>query len=129
VFVHKSLSRNDFETAFTAAETRRGILDNWSIIDDELKAAGRPYLARIKAQTATVEYLRDRSKRSRAAQILAKDVHEAAENVKDGLKGCEGMLAAADLVRTVLTVSEPGIHEPAKIEAAILIELYEALNG
>jgi hypothetical protein len=129
VFVHKSLSRKDFEAAFTAAETRRGILDNWPIIDDELKAAGRPYLARIKAQTATVEYLRDRSKRVHEAEILAEDIHKAAEQVKDRLKGCDSMLAAADLVRTLLTVSRPGVHEPAKIEAAILIELYEALNG
>ncbi len=129
VFAHKSLSRKDFEAAFTAAETRRGILDNWAIVDDELKAAGRPSLARIKAQTATVEYLRDRSKRVHEAEVLAEDVHKAAEQVKDDLKGCDSLLAGADLVRTVLTVSEPGVHEPAKVEAAILIELYEALNG
>jgi hypothetical protein len=37
----KSLCRSDFEIAFAAAEKRNGILDNWIVVDDELKQAGR----------------------------------------------------------------------------------------
>jgi hypothetical protein len=129
VFAHKSLCREDFEAAFAAAETRRGILDNWAIVDDELKAAGRPSLARIRAQTATVEYLRHRSKRVREAEVLAADVRKAFEQVQGAVQSCDSLLAAAELVRTVLPASVTSEHEPVKVEAAILIELYEALNG
>jgi len=131
VFAHKSLGRKDFEAAIAAAETRRGILDNWAIVDDELKMAGRPSLARIRAKTATVGYLRDRSKRVREAETLAADVHKAFERVKGAVQNCDSLLAATELVKTVLTASEPSCHEhePVEVEAAILVELYEALNG
>ncbi len=39
------------------------------------------------------------------------------------------MLSTAELVNTVLPASVTSEHEPVKVEAAILIELYEALNG
>ena len=37
----KSLCRSDIEIAFAATEKRNGILDNWIVVDDELKQAGR----------------------------------------------------------------------------------------
>jgi hypothetical protein len=129
VFAHKSLSREDFEAAFAAAEARRGILDNWAIVDDELKVAGRASVARIRAQTATVEYLRDRSKRVHEAEVLAAEVRTAFERVKDNVQNCDSLLAAAEVVKVVLPVSALSIHGSAKVEAAILVELYEALNG
>ena len=127
VFVHKSLARQDFEAAFVAAERRRGILDNWGVVDGELKEAGRGSIARIRAQTAMVEYLRDRSKRVREAEALAADVSHAYQQVEDAIQRCDNLLGAAELVRTVLPASPS--HEPDKVEAAILMELYERLNG
>jgi len=129
VFAHKSLGREDFEAAFAAAETRRGILDNWSIVDDELKVAGRAFVARIRAQTATVQYLRDRSKRVHETEVLAAEVRKAFEQVKDDVQTCASMLTAAELVKAVLPISQLTVHEPAMIEAAILVKLYEAFNG
>jgi hypothetical protein len=128
VFAHKSLCRQDFEAAFAAAETRRGILDDWGIVDDELKAAARGSVARIRAKTAMVEYLRDRSKRVREAEALAADVRHAFEQVKGAVQNCGNLLVAAELVRTVLPASAAS-HERDKVEAAILVELYEAFNG
>lgn len=129
IFAHKSLSRADLGAAFDAAEMRRGILDSWAVVDDELKAAGRSSRARIRSQTATVEYLRDRSKRVREADDLAGHVHKAFEQVKGAVQSCDSLFAAAELVKSVLPTSVPGEYELSKIEAAILIELYEAFYG
>lgn len=129
VFAHKSLSREDFEDAFAAAETRRGILDNWAIVDDELKEAGRPSLARIRTQTATVEYLRDRSMRVHGTGLLAAEVHNAVEQIKGDLENCDSLLGAIELVKAVVSASGLSSHEPIRLEVAILVEVYEALNG
>jgi hypothetical protein len=125
LFAHKSLGRDNVQAAFAAAETRRGILDDWGVIDDALKDAGRGSVARIKAKTAMVAYLRDRSRRVGEAEALASNVRHALDQVKGAVQNCDNLLAAAELVRTVASITS---HESDRLEAAILLELYEAFN-
>jgi len=129
VFTHKSLGCEELDQILTAAEKRRGILDAWTIVDDELKASGRTPMERIKSQTAVVSYLRDRSMRTRQAEALAEEVHRAFQQVSASVRGCDHLIAAADLVRVGLPASSVSVYEQATIEAAILVELYESFNG
>jgi hypothetical protein len=129
VFTHKSLGCEELDQILAAAEKRRGILDAWTMVDDELKAAGRTPMERIKSQTAVVSYLRDRSVRARQAEALAAEVHNAFQQASTNVTSCSNLLSAADLVRTGLPTSLISEYEPATIEAAILVELYENFNG
>ncbi|WP_407149866.1 dsDNA nuclease domain-containing protein [Bradyrhizobium sp. ORS 86] len=129
VFTHKSLGCDELDQILAAAEKRRGILDAWTMVDDELKAAGRTPMERIKSQTAVVTYLRDRSMRTRQAEALAAEVYKAFQQVSAGVGSCDNLLTATDLVRIGLPPSLVSKYEPAIIEAAILVELYESFNG
>ncbi|MBB4391662.1 dsDNA nuclease domain-containing protein [Bradyrhizobium sp. ERR14] len=128
VYSRKSLGRDEIEAAFTAAEARRGILDDWAVVDDALKEAGRGTVARIKAKTAMVSYLRDRSRRAHEAVVLAADVRDALHKVKASAQQCGSLLTATELVKAALPASMLS-HPIEIVEAAILLELYEALNG
>ncbi|OAE96760.1 hypothetical protein AYJ54_36385 [Bradyrhizobium centrolobii] len=129
VFTHKSLGCEEMDQILAAAEKRRGILDVWKTVDEELKDAGRTPMERIKGQTAVVNYLRDRSMRKRQAETLAQEVYGASQLISARVRTCDNLLAAADLIRTSLPSSLVSQYEQLTIEAAILVELYESFNG
>ncbi|MBO4224190.1 dsDNA nuclease domain-containing protein [Bradyrhizobium neotropicale] len=129
VFTHKSLGCEELDQILAAAEKRRGILDAWPTVDEELKDAGRTPMERIRGQTAVINYLRDRSTRKHEVEVLAAEVHSAFQQVSASVLSCDNLLTAADLVKTNLPTSLISRYEQLTIEAAILVELYESFNG
>jgi hypothetical protein len=129
VFAHKSLSRADVQSVLDAATKRDSILENWAVIDDELKADSRTYADRIKIKTATVEYLRARSKRIKEIAALSAAVKSGAAQAGQAVSQAVGLLEAANAIRQNVPVSDLGAHGPLVLEAAFLVEAFEVLNG
>ena len=129
VYIHKSLCRADFEAVFKAAESRRSILDHWPVIDEELQAVGRSPIARIRIKTATVDYIRDRSKRTPDAVAFTSAARTAIDFVKDQLSASAGLVEAAALIGSVVPASATSQHDQTQLEAMFLTEAFEVLNG
>jgi hypothetical protein len=129
VFTHKSLSRAEVQSVLDAATKRDSILENWAVVDDELKAASRTYADRIKLKTATVEYLRARSKRVQDIAALSKAAKAAAVGAKVEIGQASGVLEASTVVRHAVAPSDLTGHSPLTLEAAFLVEAFEVLNG
>lgn len=129
VFAHKSLSRDDIQSVLDAATSRDSILDSWAVIDDELKAGGRSYADRIRLKTATVEYLRARSKRVREITALAAATKLAGAAAKESVLQASGLVEAANVIRAAVPEMDLVAHEPLLLDAAFLAEAFEVLNG
>lgn len=129
VFTHKSLCRADVQLVLDAATKRDSILESWAVIDDELKADGRSYAERIKIKTATVEYLRARSKRIHEIAALSAAVKLGATQAEKAVSAASGLLEAASAIRQMVPASDLAAHEPLGLEAAVLVEAFEVLNG
>ncbi len=129
VFAHKSLSRDELQSVLDAATKRDSIFDNWAVIDDELKTAGRHYADRIKLKTAAVEYLRGRSKRLRDVSVLATALKAAGIAAKAAVLASSGLLDASDAIRAETPKEHLHEQEPLVLEAALLVEAFEVLNG
>jgi len=128
VFFLKSMSRADFEASFVEAEERDSILQNWQIIDDELKAASRNAIERIKLKTAVIDYLRNCSKRTAESTALKDAIKPTVESMKSSLEACGSVLNAADLVRGSLSHLLTVFGE-LNLEAALLTEIYEVIHA
>jgi hypothetical protein len=131
VFAHKSLGRGDIQKVLDAAAARDSILDNsaWAVVDNELVADGRSYRDRLRIRTATVEYLRNRSKRVREATAFSAAAKLAVNQVGDAMDQAQGVLDAANAIRHVIPAIDLPPYEPLDLEAALLAEAFEALNG
>jgi hypothetical protein len=129
LYRRKSLSRADMESVFSAAVRRRDVIDDWSVIDEELRASGRSTVDRIRLKTAVVEYSAARSKRLPQATALATAIRQATGLVGQQLASASTVLAACGLVAGRVP---PGAGHPVTglmLEAALLTETFEALNG
>ncbi|MDG4896482.1 dsDNA nuclease domain-containing protein [Mesorhizobium sp. WSM4976] len=129
VFDHKSIGRTDFEATFKAAEEHESILDHWVVVEQELANAGRTPVARIRTKTATIQYLRDRAKRTSDTSILTKAIDGAVAEIMTTLITLDSLLAAAALIQQHLDANLVASAEPSKLEAALLTAAYEVLNG
>jgi hypothetical protein len=129
VFVNKSLSRDDLESALSASTTRRSVLDHWSVVDDELKTALRSSRTRVELKTAVIAYLAGRSKRSPEATAFAAAATSAAANIAAGLGATDSLLAAADLLKAATTLPPIVPYVGVDLEAAFLVEAFEAEHG
>jgi hypothetical protein len=128
VFFYKSLSRADVQSVLDAATKHDSILDNWAVVDDELKAENRTYVDRIKIKTATVEYLRDRSKRVREIAALSSVVKLGAMQAAQAITQAAGLLEAVDAIRQVVAARDLTLYPPLMLEAALFVEAFEVLN-
>lgn len=129
VFAHKSLGRGDIQKVLDAAATRDSILDSWAVVDDELAADGRSYRDRIRLKTATVEYIRDRSKRVREATALSAAAKLAATQAGDAVDQAQGVLDAVSAIRQAIPAADLASYDPLVLEGALIAEAFEALNG
>lgn len=129
VFAHKSLSRGELQSVLDAAMKRDSILDNWAVIDDEQKAAGRNYSDRIKLKTAAVEYLQGRSKRLRDVSVLATALKAAGIAAEAAVLASSGLREASGAIRAEMPKEHLQNQEPLVLEAALLVEAFEVLNG
>lgn len=80
VFAWKSFCRADLQNAISAAQSRRSVLDHWTIIGEEMKAAGRSTRDRIALHTHILSYLQARAKRDAAATALSAATREPGRN-------------------------------------------------
>jgi hypothetical protein len=128
VFQRKSLARQDVERAFTAAETRRGILDHWSVIDGDLRAAGWNVNDRIRMKTSVVGYFRARAKNSAAMQSLGA-IRDAAVGNGGALQRCSCVLEAVATLKSIIVLPQPREPDALLVEAAFLVESFDAIIG
>ena len=129
IYAQKSLSRKNLTDVFLAAENRRGILDSWSIIDDELKNGGHSFPSRIRLQNQTIIHLRRCANRNAESIALSNAIIEAFEKVKAAASACEQLLPAVEIIKAQLEWSELSSYDAIEIDAAIFVELFEAING
>jgi hypothetical protein len=129
VFARKTMSRSDFEAVLGAAYKRNNVLENWGVVDDELKQSDFTPTARIKLKTATVEYLMGRSKGSPRFILLSETVRATLETITNAVVASESLLPAMSLIRDVLPQSILSGFDKFQIKAALLTEAYEAIHG
>jgi hypothetical protein len=129
IYARKSLSRKDLADVISAAENRRGILDSWSIIDDELKDAGRSTGFRIRLKTQTITHLRGCSNRNARSVTLSEMVNKSLATIEAALTECDKLLPVVETVKAQLQISELSSYDAIEIDAAIFVELFEAMNG
>lgn len=129
VFLYKSLCRADVQLVLDAATKHDSILDNWYVVDDELKAANYTYSERIKIKTATVEYIRDRSKRVGAITALSIAVKLGAAQAVQNVAQATGLLQAANALREAVPESDLAPHPELVLQSALLVEAFEVVNG
>lgn len=128
VFRRKSLARGDIEQAIAAAQTRRGILDHWNIIDAELVAAGWSVNDRIRIKTGVVEYMQARAKGSALMQELA-GIRAAAQTEAAALRGYGCILDGFAFLKSIVCLAQPLQCETWLAEAAYLVESFDAIYG
>jgi len=129
VYDHKSIARSEIEATFKAAEKHESILDSWLVIAQELAANSRSPVERIRAKTAVVQYLRDRSKRTLATTELAAAIATAAGAAKAVFSIVDSL---HELTRLILSKIEPSVAantDPSMLEAALLTAAFEIING
>ncbi|MCK1508394.1 dsDNA nuclease domain-containing protein [Bradyrhizobium sp. 18] len=129
VYAQKSLSRKHLADAFSAAENRRGVLDSWSIIDDELKDAGLSSAFRIRLKTQTIIHLRGCANRNAKSLALSDVVNKPLATIKAAVMTCDKLLPVVEMVKAQLPMSEMSSYDAIEIDAAIFVELFEAMNG
>ncbi|WP_340646739.1 dsDNA nuclease domain-containing protein [Phenylobacterium sp.] len=129
IFGSKSFCRAELQSAISAAETRFSVLDHWAIIDEELKDASRSTKDRIRLRTSMISYVRARGKRDAAATALSAAARLAASQHVTDLDGTETLIAAGGVLQlnTVLPSQTP--FSGLELEAAILVEAFEAIHG
>jgi hypothetical protein len=129
VFSNKSLCRADFETVFSAAESHRNILEHWSMIDEELAASGRSGIVRMQIKTEVVDYIRESSKRTPEAVAISVSVRAVIDQIKDQLAAVSGLVEAASMIGSAMMASAISQRDQIRLDAAILVEAFEALHG
>lgn len=129
IYAQKSLSRKNLADVFSAAENRRGILDSWSIIDDELKDAGQSSSFRIRLKTQTIIHLRGCANRNARLVALSDVISKALGTIKAAVATCDKLLPIVGMIKAQLQVSEISSYDAMEIEAAIFVELFEVMNG
>lgn len=129
MYAQKSLSRKNLSDVFSAAENRRGILDSWSIIDDELKDAGLSSGFRIRLKTQTIIHLRACANRNAKSVTLSGVVNRSLAKIEAAATECDKLLPVVEMVKAQLQMSEISSYDAIEIDAAIFVELFEAMNG
>jgi hypothetical protein len=129
VFDRKTMCRGDFETVFGAALKRNSVLDNWGVIDDELKQSGVTATGRIKLRTSTVEYISGRSRSSPRFNSLSENVRTAIETMRSAVVASEGVVPAMGLIKDLIPQSIRSALDEFQMDAAFLTEVYEAIHG
>lgn len=128
LFLHKSLCRESVQSVFDSAAKREAILENWPVVDDELKGENRTYAERIRIKTATVDYLQARSKRAREVAALSSAIKQGATQVV-GATQATGLLDLANAISQFVPVSVVASYPPSVVQAALLVGAFEVLNG
>ncbi|RXH09352.1 dsDNA nuclease domain-containing protein [Bradyrhizobium guangzhouense] len=129
IYARKALSRKNLADVISAAENRRGILDSWSIVEDELKDAGRSIAFRVRLKTQTITHLRGCTNRSARSVTLAEIVNKPLATIGNALVECDKLLPVVETVKAQLQMSELSSYDAIEIDAAIFVELFEAMNG
>ncbi|WP_316180734.1 MULTISPECIES: dsDNA nuclease domain-containing protein [unclassified Bradyrhizobium] len=129
IYARKSLSRKNLADVISAAENRRGILDSWSIIEDELKDAGCSIAFRVRLKTQTITHLRGCTNRSARSVTLSEIVNKPLAKIETALMECDKLLPVVEMVKAQLQMSELSSYDAIEIDAAIFVELFEAMNG
>lgn len=129
VFRLKSLCRADLQNAISAAQSRRSILDHWTIIDEELSAALRTTRDRIALHTHAISYIQARAKRDAAATALSGAAREAASHSVAALNATTSVLAAAEVLGKAIALPPSTPLGDQALEAAMLVEAFEAVHG
>jgi hypothetical protein len=129
MFARKSLCKADLDGAISAAQTRRSVLDHWTIVDDELKSEGRTSRDRIGLHTAALSYIQARAKRDDDATLVSNAARKAATDSAAALDGTTSLIAAATVLRLATTLPLGIQIAGDALEAAMLVEAFEAIHG
>lgn len=129
LYSQKGLRRDDIERVLSEAGKHRDILGYWDSLDAEMRQAGRSLPARIKVKTAITNYLRNRSKRVPGISMLCNALREAAVISVYRLSGAETVCEAAGLLESWLDPNLKAAYDGATLEAAFLVEAFDALNA
>lgn len=129
IFALKSLCRADLQSAISAAQSRRSVLDHWTIIDEELKAAARTTRDRIALHTSAISYIQARAKRDAAATALSDASRQASSDSVVALDATTSLLTAATVLRMAIALPPSTPFAGQSLEAAMLVEAFEAIHG
>lgn len=129
IFASKSFCRAELQSAISAAQTRRSVLDHWAIVDEELKAASRSFRDRIGLHTEIISYVQARAKRDATATAVSDAARLAASHQRHALDGTDSLLAAAEVLRVNIVLPPATPLTGQALEAAILVEAFEAIHG
>ncbi|MFM9848578.1 MAG: dsDNA nuclease domain-containing protein [Hyphomicrobiaceae bacterium] len=124
LMLRKSLSRSDLDELIERAiSRRRGILEDWALLQADFNAGGVGSRRQIQLKTAVIACLRDRGagrasviKLSEAMRLWAKD-HQAE------VEACTAVLDLAQLLRNAAAGTAK--CSEIELEAASLVEAYE----
>lgn len=128
VYAKKSLCREEISDAIAAATETRGILQNWSVVDADLREGGLNARRRIQLNGAAIEFISSRSKLRANAVALHSAIEDALGQVGNELGTCSGLVEAMAVVKA--KASEQNIEgDDLAIDAAILVEVYGVFNA
>ncbi len=123
LILRKSITRSDLDELIErATNRRRGILEDWAILQADFNARGVGSRRQILLQTAAIAYLRDRGA-GRAKLKLSEAMRLWAGTHAADLEHCTSVLDVAQLLRDA--VASPVDCSELELEAASIVEAYE----
>jgi len=103
-------------------------VENWDTIANEFSRSGIGTLHQIRLRVAAVEYYALRMTGRADVAALSEVIRAACKDNAAGLDACEHIQDAANMIRAK-ALSELEGFAPLEIEAALLVEIYEAINA
>ena len=120
----KSLTRSDLDELIERAiNRRRGILEDWAVLQSDFNARGVGSRRQIQLKTAVIAYVRDRGAGRASVMKLSEAMRIWAGNHPSQTKDCATVIGLAELLRS--SVEAPLDCSDLEVEAASIVEAYE----
>jgi hypothetical protein len=124
LILRKSLTRSDLDELIERAkDRRRGILEDWPLLQADFSTLGTGSRRQIRLKTSVIAYLRDKSAGRASVLKLSETMRLWAEAHPLEIEACATVLGLADLLRNAFP--RPVDCSDIELEAASIVEAYE----